>query len=490
MTDRAEFRFDGWRLIAASGELLRDGKTQRLPQQPLRMLVELLEHPGEVVTRERMVEVLWPKGIVDFDNSLNAVVRKLRVALGDDPEAPRYIETLPRIGYRFVGKLEDAALTPVAVSTAPTAGDTRRGSLPLGGIVLGAVLAIAGLAWWLRAPPADVALPPPVETPANSEPRRTSNTKAYDLYLKGMFHRSRRDANGTAPAIESFEAALAEDPLFADAWSALSETYAGAAIGQFLPSAPAIESARTAALRAVELAPESAMAHTALGAVYAQFDHDYDAAEKEYLRARELDAHYGRLWHHHAMLRAYQGRLDEALDYIRRAREIEPTMLLYASNYGALLYYKRDYDAAIAHVRTLLATQPRLDQARFVLIRALVAQGDVKAALEQVPLLYFPNPVLSDAGLVYAHAGRRAEALQQVDRLERRVREGFGSAYEIAVIHAALGDMEKACAALRRAPDDHSQWINILRLDPRMDGMRQAPCYAEVVARVFGDPLR
>ena len=65
-------------------------------------------HPGEVVTRERLVEVLWPKGVVDFDSSLNAVVRKLRVVLGDDSETPRYIETLPRIGYRFIGKIERA----------------------------------------------------------------------------------------------------------------------------------------------------------------------------------------------------------------------------------------------------------------------------------------------------------------------------------------------------------------------------------------------
>lgn len=473
----------------ASGELVRDGRSQRLAQQPLRMLVELLAHPGEVVTRERMVEVLWPRGIVDFDNSLNAAVRKLRLALGDDSDAPRYIETLPRIGYRFVGKLDVAAPAPSAADMPPTPGDTRRGSLPLGGMVLGGLLLVGGLVWWMRAPE-PTTVPRSGEAPASSEPRRTSNAKAYELYLRGTFHRSRRDANSTQPAIESFEAALREDPLFADAWSALAETYAGAAIGQFLPAAEAIANARTSALRAVELAADSAMAHTALGLVYAQFDHDYEAAEREYLRAREIDARYGRLWHHHALLRAYQGRLDEALDYIQRAREIEPTMLLYASNYGALLYYRREHEAAIAHVRTLLSTQPRLDQARYVLIRALVAQGDVKAALEQLPLLHFHDRVLSDAGLVYAHAGRRAEALQQVERLERHGRAGHGAGYEVAVIHAALGDVEKACEALRRAPDDHSQWINALRVDPRMDAMRTQPCYAQVEVRMFGGVAR
>jgi len=114
VTEAKDIHFDGWVLRPSSGELLRDGNTQRLGQQPLRMLVELLEHPGEVVTRERLVQVLWPKGIVDFDNSLNAVIRKLRASLSDDSETPRYIETLPRIGYRFIGKME----TPVASAPA------------------------------------------------------------------------------------------------------------------------------------------------------------------------------------------------------------------------------------------------------------------------------------------------------------------------------------------------------------------------------------
>ena len=93
--------FDGWTLRPESGELSRAGTTTRLAQQPLRILIELLDHPGEVVRRERLVELLWPKGVVDFDGSLNAAVRKLRTALGDDSETPRYIETLPRIGYRL-----------------------------------------------------------------------------------------------------------------------------------------------------------------------------------------------------------------------------------------------------------------------------------------------------------------------------------------------------------------------------------------------------
>jgi DNA-binding winged helix-turn-helix (wHTH) protein/tetratricopeptide (TPR) repeat protein len=485
MIERTEFSFDGWTLKVSSGELLREGMKQRLAQQPLRMLVELLAHAGDVVTRERMVEVLWPKGIVDFDNSLNAVVRKLRVALGDESDAPRYIETLPRIGYRFIGVLDaparpDPGPAEPAVIAAVTHTTTSLPFRRTGVIALAALVAVGSFAWLLYRPPA---VPETPVATAPAEPRRTSNAKAYELYLQGMFNRSRRDVD-TSPAIEQFEAALREDPHFADAWSALSETYLGATIRQSVKPDVGIQRSREAALRAVELAPDSVSAQTALANVYATFDRDYRKAEKHFELARALDPGYGRLWHHYGMLRVYQGRLDDALQYVARAREIEPMTLLYSSNYAAALYYKRDFDGAIAHARRLLESQPRLDQVRFVLIRALVAKGDVNAALEQLPLRFSTIPMLSDDGLVYAHAQRHEEALRQVQRLERHAAEGYGGAYEIAVIHAALGDAGQACAALRRAPDDGSQWIKVLAIDPRMDPLRDRPCFKEVEARL------
>lgn len=102
MDSSSELRFDGWTLCRPTGELHRDGHCVRLQTQPQRVLEELLAHAGELVTRERLIAILWPRGIVEFDSSLNTAVHKLRVALGDDPEQPRYIETIPRRGYRFM----------------------------------------------------------------------------------------------------------------------------------------------------------------------------------------------------------------------------------------------------------------------------------------------------------------------------------------------------------------------------------------------------
>jgi len=110
-----------------SGDLERPGTRTRLQEQPARVLQNLIAHAGTVVTREQLIALLWPRGVVDFDASLNTAIRKLRSALRDLAETPRYVETLPRRGYRFIGVLDPdpgAAASPSpahdALSSAPS----------------------------------------------------------------------------------------------------------------------------------------------------------------------------------------------------------------------------------------------------------------------------------------------------------------------------------------------------------------------------------
>ena len=102
------FRFGTYELHAATGELRKDGKTRpRLQGQPLEILLHLLDHPAEVVSREELRQRLWPADtFVDYDHSLNTAVNKLREALNDSAENPRFIQTIPRRGYRFVAPVE------------------------------------------------------------------------------------------------------------------------------------------------------------------------------------------------------------------------------------------------------------------------------------------------------------------------------------------------------------------------------------------------
>lgn len=137
MTER-NARFGVFELDVQTGELRRDGVKVRLQEQPFRLLSMLLERPGEVVTREELRERLWPAEFVDFDHSLNAAIRKLRTALDDAADNPRFIETLARRGYRFIAPVSWSSDRVVAQPPSP-----RR--LPLIGVAIAALVVIVAV---------------------------------------------------------------------------------------------------------------------------------------------------------------------------------------------------------------------------------------------------------------------------------------------------------------------------------------------------------
>ena len=146
-----------------AGELRKSGLRIKLQDQPLQILTLLLENPGEIVSREQLRQRLWPADtFVDFDHSLNSAVKKLRQALGDDSDNPRFIETLPRRGYRFIAPVKQDALSSdqLPVEKPPSSVGTglsprhRWLELPglglLGRAILGAtVVAVAAVTLWL-----------------------------------------------------------------------------------------------------------------------------------------------------------------------------------------------------------------------------------------------------------------------------------------------------------------------------------------------------
>ena len=106
-------RFGLFDLDLKAGQLSRNGTKIRLPQQPLQLLSILLERPGEILTREELRQRLWPSDVfVDFDHGLNKSIQKLRDALGDSADSPHYIETIPRVGYRFIAPVNNGIPPP------------------------------------------------------------------------------------------------------------------------------------------------------------------------------------------------------------------------------------------------------------------------------------------------------------------------------------------------------------------------------------------
>src|SRR5512147_1566075 len=165
--------FGSFEVDLGSRELRRQGLKISLQDQPFRLLALLLERAGEVVTREELRNQLWPADtFVDFDHSLNTAVRKLREALGDSAEAPRYVETLARRGYRFLvpvserGPAAPPPPSPDAEVRPPAPPTAMRGSSPRARVVLIAVVLGAGalLAYWVRTRPGPPTRPGPRST--------------------------------------------------------------------------------------------------------------------------------------------------------------------------------------------------------------------------------------------------------------------------------------------------------------------------------------
>lgn len=144
-------RFGAFEADLRSGEVRKSGSRIKLQEQPFKVLQILLEHPGDLVTREELQSRIWPKeSFGDFDHAVNVAIGKLRTALGDSPDNPLFIETVPRRGYRFVGKLESAAVIAPPSLPEPKVADPAK-TAPNPRILLLASVAILSVALLLAA---------------------------------------------------------------------------------------------------------------------------------------------------------------------------------------------------------------------------------------------------------------------------------------------------------------------------------------------------
>src|SRR5215831_9676887 len=145
MPDNGIYRFGVFELDSRTRELKKHGIRIKLQDQPLRILLILVQHPAEVVTREQIQSELWPTGTyVDYENAINSSVRKLREALGDSPSNPRFIETLSRRGYRLLVPVcrDGQAAAPPEVPRPTVSRPRWLATAASGVLVLGAVAAV------------------------------------------------------------------------------------------------------------------------------------------------------------------------------------------------------------------------------------------------------------------------------------------------------------------------------------------------------------
>jgi DNA-binding winged helix-turn-helix (wHTH) protein/Tfp pilus assembly protein PilF len=448
-----EIRFDGWTLRRPVGELLKAGARIRLQTQPLRVLEELLSHPGELVTREHLIAQLWPNGVVDFDTALNSAVRRLRTALDDHAETPCYIETIPRRGYRFIGRLDVPAATPAEAVVAPPASTIPGSSRRRWSAALAALMLVgAAIASFL-------ALRTGHEMPGFASTQTAASPAAQEVYLRALHFFQRRAAGDLGHARRYYEEALAIDPDFAKAWVGLASVYWIETVeGRMLPE-QGLSKVRDAAEQALRLNPRLVEAHLRL-ANYRRIIGDRREADEHMRVARALEPANPLVLAFSASMAASDGRIEEAVELQRRALEGEPLSQANRYNLGDFLYFAGRNEEAIREMVELSELNPTPQQVPEVHGMALVAAGRFEEAL----VIARGWPVGADrsfvSALAYEGLGRRAESDAELNALIESA--GAADAFRIAEVYAHRGDADRAFEWLRTG-DAHARetrWWN------------------------------
>ena len=311
----------------------------------------------------------------------------------------------------------------------------------------------------------------------------TKSSDAYQLYLKGRYHWNKRTEESLRRGIGFFREAIESDPSYAGAYAGIADCFVTMTTNIPLPPLESMPKAKAAAARALELDEGLAEAWASMGAVRWWFDWDWSGAEQAYRRAIELNPNYATAHDGYAMMLAARGRYDDALEQVKKAADLDPLSLIIAVHAGWPHYFARNYDAAIRCFRKALELDERFIPADGWLGMALGQQGRYADAIDaftralevdRVPIL------LTMLAHTHAIAGERAKALFYLDALRVETKDRYVSPYDIAVIHAALAEKESALEQLRAALEDRSAWMVFLNVDPRLDGLRGEPGFAEI----------
>jgi TolB-like protein/Tfp pilus assembly protein PilF len=317
---------------------------------------------------------------------------------------------------------------------------------------------------------------------------RTADPEAYELYLQGRHLANKRTKGDLTQAIGRFEAALQRDPAFAAAYSGLADAYALLDDYGGLPREEAYPKSIAAAKRALELDELQAEAHASLGHVYFH-QRSWAAAEREYLRALELNPSYATAHHWYGLLLQATGRHDEAVRALERAYELDLLSPKIREVRGRALYYARQFDRAIAWYQEQMRGDPNDDASRLWLGRTFLSSGryaeampTLQRVLDRVPADQSDAWARAQLAAAYAAAGRREEAARTLRELEGIAAEQ-GASHTMAIAYGYLGDRDRAFHWLDTAVERGSWMLGFLEVEPMFDPLRSDPRFADVVRR-------
>lgn len=317
--------------------------------------------------------------------------------------------------------------------------------------------------------------------------QRTSNVdiEAQDLYLLGAHLVSVGDPQ---QAREYFQKAIEKDQNFAQAYAALSHTYALLGGDGLIPYMEAFSKAKASAIKAIELDEGLSDGHLALADAVANLDWDWETQERELKRALELNPSGASAHWSYAFALEKLGRTDEALVQLRIMQQLDPVSSQSAAETVEAEYYARHYDSAMDHLRRLDAANPQRVLLGFwfgVINREKGLYQDSVRAFQTVG----DHPhALGHMGNAYTRWNREAEARAIIPRLQQHIRQNGIGTYEVALVYAGLGEKDSAFEWLEKASVVRDKGLTFLKVDPCLDPLRSDPRFQNLLRRVGFPP--
>jgi len=431
MAGREVYEFGGFALDVEERRLARNGGPG-IPLAPKThgVLLALLRNAGRLVTKRALLQLVWPESFVE-EGILAVHISTLRKVLGEGENGSRFIETVPRTGYRFIAVVRQRS-----------------------------------------------AAPSPLQPAAHPE--------VYELFGRGRAHLLSGSMFEIPKAVEVFRAAIQLDPSYAAAQAGLALACCHQAAFRLAPPAEAYREAREAALRALAMDDASADAHVALGTVLFFSEWNWTGAERCLKRALQIDPHHAEAYLVYGELLEALGRLEEGIEAKRRALERDPFSPLVHLEISRSYWNQRRYDDAIEWANKALAIDPRHPHAREYLAGAYLKKGDfdryVAENLRHAELHGVPAEALERLKQTYSAegpAGMRKLALERAARQPQAF-----PAMQLALIYAEAGDRNAAFQHLERALESHDPSLVHLAVAPQWDSLRPDPRFHACLARM------
>jgi serine/threonine-protein kinase len=310
----------------------------------------------------------------------------------------------------------------------------------------------------------------------------TSDTEAYQLYLRGRYFLNKSTEEDLRKSTAYFEQALQKDPNYALAYTGLADSYVQLGNYGLIQMKDSYPKAKAALTQSLEKDEKLGEAHASLGFVLMNYYWDWTEAEREFKRAVEINPNYAMAHNWYSQHLAFTGNSQEALREAKRAQEIDPISPW--NNSAFVSFLARQYDDAILASQKTLELDPNFAVAHMIIGLSYVQKKRYEEGISELQKASANPDSRALLGYAYAMAGKRTEGRKILIELEQSATKKYVSPFPLAVAYTGLGEKDRAFAALEKAYEERSWGMGMLRVNPVFDPIRSDPRFAALLRRV------